>query len=287
MRNTIVLISLWWLATFVSVAQTSGKLAQVKSSPDQVEVQYRFQDRSITLNEPVELLFLVHNGLSRPVTLTLGAEKTQFFQFSLRTPDGRTLHDYRNPGDNVSIVIFGPIKTTVEPGADYQQSILINKWFKFETVGTYFLTSQLTTGIETSEGAVLPLQDNTVRLEVRRRDPVRLENVCAMLAREVEEHLNVEEWQFPARKLASIDDSIAIPYLGQVLATNKGTETYVIPALERIGNDEAVNVLLSALSDKSGDIALLARQSLTRMQDRIEKPSLRATVRQALTSKTE
>jgi hypothetical protein len=268
------------------MAQSSEKLGPVKSLSDQVDVQYRFQDGNITLNEPAVLLFSVHNGFSQPVTLTLGSEKTQFFQFLLRTPDGRTLQNSRNPGE-VSIVTFGSGKATIEPGADYQQPILINQWFRFGTVGTYFLTGRLTTGIQTSEGAVLPLQDKTARLEVRPRNPVRLENVCAMLAREAEEHLNVEEWQFPVRALSSIDDPIAVPYLRQVLATNKGTETYVIPALERIGNDEAVNVLLSVLGDKSGEIALLARQSLTRMQDRIENPSLKATIRQALASKAE
>jgi hypothetical protein len=282
-RNTTLLILFWWLATLGSLAQASGKL----SAPSQVNVQYRFQEGSITLNEPVVLLFSVHNGLSQPMMLALGARKTEFFRFSLRTPEGRTLQDSRNPGDYVSVVIFGPLKTTVEPGADYQQPILMNEWFRFETVGTYLLTSQLTAGIETSEGTPLPQEGQTARLVVKPRDPERLENICAMLAREVEDHLSVEEWQFPAWMLSSVNDPIAVPYLSQVLATNKGAENFVVPALERISDDEAVNALVSALSDKSGDVAMLARQSLTRMQAQIKSPGLRETVRQALASKPE
>jgi hypothetical protein len=282
MRNITALILFWWLATFASIAQTSGKPAEIKSSPDQVDVQYRFQDGSITLNEPAVLLFSVHNGLSHPVTLTLGAEKTQFFQFSLRTPEGRTLQNSRNPGDYVSIVIFGSGKATIEPGAEYQQLILMNEWFRFGMVGTYFLTGQLTTRIEIPGGGSLPPLSRTTRLEVKPRDPVRLENVCAALARQVKDTLSVEDWRFPVQMLSSIVDPIAVPYLGEVLATNKGTENVVIPALERIGNDDAVAVLLSALGDKSGDIAVLARQSLTRLQDRIDNSGLKEAVSRAL-----
>lgn len=287
MRNATLLTLFWWLAALASVAQPAEKPDQIKSPSDLVNVQYRFQNGAITVNEPVVLLFSVHNGLSRPVTLTLGAEKTQFFRFSLRTPDGRTLQNSRNPGDYVSIVTFGSSKITVEPGADYQQPIWLNEWFSFGSVGTYVLTGQLSSGIETPEEAVLPPQDKTARLELKARNPARLENVCATLAKQVEENPNVEGWQFPARSLSSIDDPIAVPYLAQVLATNSSTSYLVIPALEGIGNDEAVNTLLSALRDKSGDVALKARQSLTRMQDRIETPGLKAKIREALTSETE
>src|SRR5207302_9160701 len=141
----------------------------------------------------VVLLFSVPNGLSEPIALTLGGGKTQFFQFSLRTPDGRTLQSSRNPGDYVNVVIFGPIKTTVLPGADYQQPILMNEWFRFGAVGTYTLTGQLTNGIEASEGAILPSPEKTARLQVRPRNAARLETVCATLARKVQDSLGVEE----------------------------------------------------------------------------------------------
>jgi HEAT repeat protein len=141
--------------------------------------------------------------------------------------------------------------------------------------------------MELSEKARLPLRGQTARLEVRPRDPVHLEMVCTALAKKVEETLSVEEWQFPARMLGSINDPIAVPYLGRVLAMHKGTENIIIPSLERIGNDNAVDLLLSVLGEKSSDMAELARQSLTRMQGRIENPGLREAVRQALVPKTE
>ncbi len=251
---------------------------------DQLRVEYQFEKTVLTLHEPVVLVLSVSNGLPELVTLNLGSGKTQFFQFSLRDPNGRTSHNIRNPGENVSIVTFGSEKATIAPGADYKQRILMNQWFKFGAVGTYIVTSRLTTPAETHEaGAALP--EGTARLEVKPRDAVQLEKTCAAIATEVVDTLSVEEWQFPARMLASIDDPVAVPYLGQVLATNKGTESIIIPALERIGNDDAVEVLLTALTNKSGEVAELAGQSLMRMQTRITDSKLREAVKQALAPK--
>jgi hypothetical protein len=288
MRNVGVLTLCWWLAAAACLAQTAPKSAQDQSALNRVDVQYQFQESSVTLHEPVVVLFSLHNGLAEPATLRLGADcQTQFFQFSLTTPDGRTLKSFRNPADYVSVVIFGSGKTEVEPEADYHQSILMNEWFPFETVGTYWLKAELTSGIEIADKASPPPQSQSIRLEVRQRDPVRLENVCAALARQIVDRPSVEDWQFPTRMLSSIPDPIAVPYLSQVLRSDKGTERFVIPALERIATDEAVEVLVSALDDKSGDTAELARQSLGRMQDRITDLSLKERIERGLTQKRE
>jgi hypothetical protein len=249
---------------------------------DHLRVEYHFEETVISLHEPVVLIFSAHNGLPEPVTLNLGSGQTQFFQFSLRDPDGRPSENVRNPGENVSIVTFGSGKATIAPGADYRQRILVNQWFKFGTVGTYILTSRLTTPAETSNGSSVALPEGTAWLEVKPRDAVELKKTCAVITNQVLDTLSVEEWQFPVRMLASIDDPVAVPYLGQVLATNKGTENIVIPALERIGDDQSVEVLLSALTNKSGEVSELARQSLMRMQVRITDSKLKEAVKQAL-----
>jgi hypothetical protein len=56
----------------------------------------------------------------------------------------------------------------------------------------------------------------------------------------------------------------------------------VISGLERLGNDDAVEALLSALDENWGDIPELATSSLGRMQNRISNPSLKETVKKAV-----
>jgi HEAT repeat protein len=56
----------------------------------------------------------------------------------------------------------------------------------------------------------------------------------------------------------------------------------VVRGLERVGDEPAVEALLSALADNYGDIAALARRALTRMQERISNPKLREMVKREL-----
>ena len=56
----------------------------------------------------------------------------------------------------------------------------------------------------------------------------------------------------------------------------------VVRGLERVGDEPAVEVLLSALAANYGDIAVLARRALKRMQERISNPNLKETVKREL-----
>lgn len=279
--RTIIALGLPCLLAMVFGAGSTKSHFRDKST----DIQYKLKESSVSLHEPVVLLLEVHNGFPQPLTLTLGAQNRQFFQFSLTTPDGQVLQSSLPPGWDVEIVIFdGQGKAVVAPGADYQQPLLMNQWFPFKTVGTYILTSQLTTDIEVSGDGSLPPQSQTIRLTVNARDPERLTKVCADLARQVEQAPNAELAQEPARTLSYVEDPVAVPYLAQVLFSHKLTDHIAIPGLERIGNDDAIKTLLSALDDKFGDTADLARQALTRMEDRISDPVLKETVRRALAS---
>jgi len=278
LRDTTMLVLFWWLSTFASVRQT----ATVKPPTDRVEVQYRFLDDSITLGEPAVILFSVHNGLSQPVTLTLGAGATQFFQFSVKTPHGRVLQNSRNPGANVSVVVFGTGKTTIEPGADYQQRIVMNQWFNFNIPGEYTLTSQLSTDIELADGEDLPPPNRITELRVRPRDPLRIEKMCQELLTQVENATTVDAEREPALELSYIVDPIAVPYIARLLSEHRLNYHLAVPGLERIGNDAAIEALIAATNDSYGDMAELARRALTRIEPRISNPNLRETVQHVL-----
>ncbi len=90
--------SLFVIAT-VAAASHSAKVSK------QVDVQFRFQERVVTLHEPVVVLFEVHNGMTKPVVVTVGALVRQYFDFSLTTPSGQVLHKdpFNHQVDIVSI----------------------------------------------------------------------------------------------------------------------------------------------------------------------------------------
>ncbi len=171
------------------------------------------------------------------------------------------------------------------PGADYKEPLVMNQWFPFDSQGTYSLTSKLTSDIETADGD-FQAKSQTAQLLINPRDPERLAKICAELARQVETAANAEAAQEPARTLSYVEDPIAVPYLARVLSTNTLTYSKAIAGLERIGNADAVEILLSVV-DNNNDVGEQARRSLTRMQDRIPDPRLKETVKKAVERSSE
>jgi hypothetical protein len=267
------------------VMATAAATIHAPKAPKEVDVHFSFQENVVTLHEPVVVFFKVHNGLSQPITVTVGALVRQFFDFTLTTPNGQVLH--KDPfGGQVDIVTAGNGKITVAPGADYHEPLVMNQWFPFASQGTYSLTSRLTSDIETSDGS-FQAESQTAQLRVTPRDPARLNKICAELAKQAQIATTVDAAQFPARALSYVDDPIAVHYLARVLSAHTLAYEKTVQGLERIGNDEAVEVLLSALNENWGDIAELATTSLGRMQDRIANPGLRETVKKAVERSSE
>jgi hypothetical protein len=254
-------------------------------APKQVDVHFRFQENVVTLHEPVVVFFEVHNGLSHPITVTVGALVRQFFDFTLTTPNGQVLH--KDPFDGkVDIVTAGNGKITVAPGADYQEPLVMNQWFPFAGQGMYSLTSRLTSDIETADGS-FQAESQTAHLLINARNPTRLNKLCADLEQQEEMATTAEAAQFPALALSYVNDPVAASYLARVLSAHTLAYEKAVEGLERIGNDDAAEVLLSALNENWGDTAELATRSLARMQDRIANPRLKETVRKAVERSSE
>src|SRR5215470_10907819 len=145
MRITIQLVAACWLAVTATAANTETIQATPSAAASQVEIRYETLKRSITLHEPVVISFRVHNRSSNRVTLTLGAQNREFFEFSLTTPDGRVVQG--SPLSSASIATVGSGLQTVEAAGDYQQQLLMNQWFRFDVPGTYLLTASLSTPV--------------------------------------------------------------------------------------------------------------------------------------------
>ena len=297
-----IIIGLCCLAIAV-IAAGSRTIHFPDRPPNQVAVHFRLQEKAVSLHEPVVVLFEVHNGLSQPITVTVGALIRQYFDFSLTTPSGQVLRKDNTPPPHM--VTVGEGKVSVAPGTDYKEPLVMNQWFPFATQGTYTLTSKLLSDIETEDGS-FQAEGEIAQLRVNPRDLARLNKICAELAKQVETAPNATAAQEPARTLSYVEDPIAVPYLARVLPTNTridvswlprvpkelstlNTLTYekAIAGLQRIGNDAAVEVLLSALNNNPNDIGDQASRALSQMEDRISNPRLKETVKQAVQHSSE
>jgi len=169
--------------SFVVMA-TVAATRQVPKAPRQIDVHFRFQERVVTPHEPVVLMFEVHNGLNQPITVAVGPLTRQFYDLTLTTPSGQVLHKEPFEG-KIDIVTAGNGKIVVTPGGDYQEPLVMNQWFPFESQGKYSLTAKLTSDIETPEGSFQG-ETQTAHLLITKRDPTRLRKVCTDLEQQEE-----------------------------------------------------------------------------------------------------
>jgi hypothetical protein len=252
-----------------------------------VALRYTTAQESFSVHEPIVVLFSVANNLPNTITLALGAQDIQFFEFALASPAGQQVHEYWNMNQEVSLVTIGSGKVQVPPGESYKLPLLMNRWFHFEAPGTYFLTLRLSTNIEVSNGSNIAPQSQTLRLTIRPRNAATLERICANLVKEVAAAPNAKAAQEPARRLSYIRDPVALPYLAKLLQYNKLTDHFVVAGLERIDTDDAARVLLSLLNSNFADRASLSCSALLRMQSRIHDPAVKKAVKLALTVRAE
>jgi hypothetical protein len=259
-KETVAMRTILGLCCSLLVVVSAATTSRVPKAPEQVDVHFRFQEGVATLHEPVVLIFEVHNGLKQPITVTVGSLTRQFYDLTLTTPRGQVLR--KDPfNGQVDVVTLGDGKIIVEPGADYKEPLVMNQWFPFESQGTYSLTSKLTSDIETAD-ANFQAESQTAQLLINARDPTRLNKICANLEQQAEMASTAEAAQFPALELSYANDPIAVAYLDRLLSAHTLGYEKAVKGLERIGNDEAVEVLLSALNENWGDIAELGDKEL-------------------------
>ena len=245
-----------------------------------VDVRFEFQDNVVSLHEPVVVWFKVHNGLSQPITVRVGALVRQYFDLALTTPSGQVLH--KEPFEGlVDIVTSGNGTAVVQPGDEYKEPLVMNKWFPFATQGPYALVSRLTSDIETPDGS-FQAEAHTAKLRITPRDPARLHKICEELEKQAEGAPTVEAAHYPVLALSYVEDPIAVPYLARLLSSHALLSDTTVAGLTRIGNDAAIEVLLSALNDSWGNIDDAATRSLAQLQDRIADPRLKETVQKAV-----
>src|SRR5579863_694039 len=266
------------IAVFTLLAVPSAESQQEIRS--KIDIHFRAQEPILTLHEPIVVFFEVHNRLSEPIDITVGSLSRQFFEFTLRTPSGQVLR--RDPFEGTAdTVTVGTGKVTVEAGGEYSEPLVMNRWFPFTTEGTYLLNTELTSNVETANGS-FRAEPRSIELQVGHRDTTKLTSICTMLAQKAELASTADAAKFPVLALSHIDEPIAVPFLAQVLSSHVLAYQEAVLGLERIGNDDAVEVLLSMLNEKYGDVSVLATQSLARLQERIVNPKLKQTVANAV-----
>jgi hypothetical protein len=246
----------------------------------EVIVSYSLVSPKTALHEPVILQFEAKNATDQPIQLDLGKDHNENFIVSFSGPGGAKGQSLRlrRPGFAASG------KLRIEPGETYKQDLVLNAWIEFARPGNYEIEVHLAKNVEAGADTVIGMETFHTTVEIAAEDNERLKEVCASLAKRVQYATSYEEAATAARTLSFVKDPIAVPYLKTALFSKHLVEPITIDALEKIGDEGAVEVLISALTLLSSDSSALARAALERIGARSSDPSLKQEIERGLNS---
>lgn len=258
---------------FILLLVASGVLGAGKlgAQSEGVSVSYSLESFATTMHEPIIVRFEVYNGSKEPMTVQLGADRTEGFAIQVKWPDGSA---HKRPPAPVREGIRRTGNVSLAPGEHLRHELLLNEWASFNTPGKYELDVRLLTPIETAGGKFVS-EPYHASFWVLPRDESQLKATCERLVRQIESTDNVSKAQDAAAALAHVDDPIVVPYLERALRSGKYVEDRIIAALAKVGSEDAAQILLGVVKESSawppnvqttaGTRAILAQQALQKI----------------------
>jgi hypothetical protein len=240
-------------------------------------IKYSLPTHRLVLHEPVVLEFSVKNETNTRVVLNLGQDRKGGYEFSVTPPGGEKLRLRRYA--HAGIARVG--RLSIEPGLIFSQRLILNEWYDFATPGRYDLEGRL---VEPIEGTAYEERDPGFHgvIEVGPEDVRKLKVICDSLAKKVVESRTYEDAAQAALALSYVKDPVAVPYLERILAANKSIQLIAVQGLERVGDDNAIRALGSALG-LPGDASILARAALQRLASETADAARKETIKEILT----
>lgn len=259
-----------------TVTQKSDSAAQA----GEVVFSYSPHTQQRTLREPVFFALSVRNSLDVPVKFDLGQDRKGGFRVVVVRPDGAKvqLPKWRREG----IAVIG--KLSLDAGQEFTQKFLLNEWFDFAEPGRYEVEVSLTTPVMAGEDgrAVAAQTAGRLVLEISPRDEERLKRVSAALLDGIVKARSYRDAAESALALSHLVDPVAVPDLAKALTSGRMVEPIVIAGLERVGNEEAAQVLIAALNGPNAEVAQLARAALVSIGQKSSDPALKEKISRAL-----
>jgi hypothetical protein len=253
------------------------------SAASAVQLTYSLDRTGLTVNEPVLLKVVAENGTAEGVTIDLGTDFYGNFHAKLARPDGR-MEIVPKPHEVLWQVGF-PGAIALAAHGKVEKVLLLNRWFRFDMAGRYFLELELPEAPDSLAGSAPQVASRgEIVIDVGVRDPERLMDVCAKLEKEVMTSAPSPPGEVsPAEILAYIEDPITVPYLVELLGKKPHLDPLLAEGLGRIGDGPAVEALISSYLNSAFEYAKpTVRAVLAGVEDRTSDSQIKERIRAAL-----
>lgn len=274
-------------STFILVVFFAATLSCMNTFAQNASpVSYSLDSPNVIPGEPVFLEFVVHNSSLGALKLDLGQDRKQNFVFDVNFPDGTTGSDLRKALHD-GLAASGEV--SVAAGERYTQTLLLNEWVNFNAPGMYVVDVDVATPMQLGDGSAAPIPRFVTRVNVLPRDNQRLTRILTALTEQISAERSVGRARDLALALSYVRDPIAVPFLREAYKRNRYVESEVIEGLERIGDNTAVETLISMLEiDDSQDASwnqsrvAHARWALTNLEHATADVEMKRTIQLAL-----
>lgn len=256
-RATLTIVFLVAAMTVPSAAEHRPQSPD--DTPSRTELQCGFEIRHyLNPSPPVVFRFDLQNTSFEPQVVDLGYDREGALLLKLERPDGSWVAlAPKTEREGISRIQT----VTIQPKEKYSQQFILDDWYKFTEPGSYRVS------------LIVPKTCPAMELEfeIPPLDVEELNKVCSRLVDEVRKNKdNYEKSSDMAKVLAKVDNPIVVPFLMKALEANPMVDSILIPALERIGDKQAVDSLISLLGQHDS-VSLryeLVRPALVRLEPR-------------------
>lgn len=291
-KNTMSRITdINWVIARVLLLVTISLSAELYSQVDgQVVVTYSLDSPNLSLSQPLVLVFNVENNSSEPIRLELGQDLKANYIFIMTWPSGTTVQLPQWSKEGISGI--GTI--LVPAGNRFTTRFVLNEWTDFTDLGKYTLEVRLTTPIQSENGVTIQeVPPYRTSFEILPRDEMVLTKICEKLTETIEASQSVQVDMDAALILSYISDPIAIPYMKRALNSGSYVENQIMDGLARIGDWDAVLLLVSIIEVVSkseianinsvvGNRAILAGQALYKIDQQTSDLGMKQLIKQTL-----
>jgi hypothetical protein len=224
----------------LAVAPRIGAAAEEPAVP--LSLRLDFARANLSLHEPVVPVLEIANGTGGTIHLDLGKNFMSGLAVSIRNPSGHIGAGQLPPEPPDGIYLPGTV--ALQSGQTYRQTLVLNDWYAFGTVGSYAITVSLPVAPQPLVPAPMTLSA-TVVLEILPRDVALLTATCTELATRAVKG-NVEIAMVAGDALSYATDEACLASLARVASDARYAKYEALRGLARIGTPGAVEAVVSA-----------------------------------------
>ena len=162
---------------------------------------------------------------------------------------------------------------------------MINKWYNFESEGTYQLKIAMKAEILTEPTQYIEAKCEEA-IVIEAPDPEQVGREAQGLLQIITRSTTFNEASAAATKLISITDPSVIQYVADGAAANVQVAPILIDGLAKIGSDEAIDALFRLAASSDQTLRMMAIGALETLKSTEKDPALQKKIESGLLTST-